>query len=654
MFAPGIPNSRHVSKIPRVQKPVTWQLSLQRHTAQKAGVHYDLRLVEGQRAHSWALRHWPETQGDKRLAIQQPTHTADYALNFQGPIKSGYGAGDVEIVRREPVEILEADDDHLRFNLYPGPRVQEYLLARTHGSQWLLHNVTRARGQLPDSKPGYRNQAVSELNPNGPEIWQAKVDGAHTLLDLTGSRVRVVSYRRGRRNEVIDHTPKTGLVGLKTPPELKGSILRAELGFVDKGGRAVPAARVGGLLNSGAWKSRCEQEASGHKPVIYPIDVVRWQGKDVSEAPYRQKAELLARAQKHAPWLTPVPEARDQKAKQRLLDDIVAGRLPETGEGVVTWHPDQATPTKAKIRPEIDVYVRKIFNENQPNKNMGFPPDEITGLQARLKQGKSIFTTRIKNEYGKYNVGDIVMTPMGVLKVKSAQKITGPHQMELTKKQKQDLAGERQELIELVKPRETMAGGFEFSQTPNGPIIGRVGTGFGHGLKKHMAQDPELYQGLKARVRTQVAPSQYAPRAPVFAGWHLDQQIPEGVKHASWAGFKGGVAAGALTGAGYNWGLGGSPIEGAMKGALLGGTVGGFMPAATHVIHAGGQAVQVPSKLMGVARMAKGGTTPQERETAMKTLKSMADARGLRVEEILKHASLAFDVGALDSLRRLR
>jgi len=81
--------------------------------------------------------------------------------------------------------------------------------------------------------------------------------------------------------------------------------------------------------------------------------------------------------------------------------------------------------------------------------------------------------------------------------------------------------------------RQGLAGGFEYSLTPDGPTVGRVGTGFSHDLKRDMAANPERYKGLHARVAVQPAPTHYAARAPSFKSWHLDVPLPEGTKTAA-------------------------------------------------------------------------------------------------------------------------
>jgi hypothetical protein len=458
-FAPGIPSSRAVRSLPTVKQPQTWELGLHRHLAERAGEHFDLRLgdPESGHAHSWALRKGLPAPGEKRLAVQQPTHTLSY-MDFKGPITKGYGKGDVELAQRDRTEVLRSGPKEVRFNVYKGKENQEYALRRMKGARdWLIQNVTPTRmagpaATLPSSKPKYKEvKDPLKLDVDNPNTeLQAKIDGAHVLYQFKspGSTPRVFSYRPTERaTGVIDHTQKLeGFAGLKTPGELKDTILRGELYAVDNKGKALPAARVGGILNANVWKSREKQQQEG-KLVPVAFDVVKFKGRNVENAPYAEKRELLQKAVGAAPWLSRPRTATTPDEKRKLIADIERGKEPSTEEGVVEWHADKPFPTKAKFKAERDVFVRSVFPE----------------------KGK----------------------------------------------------------------RPGMAGGFEFSYTKDGPVVGRVGTGMSHSMKRDMQQNPSKYEGLQARVTMQRAPMKYAPRAPAFKSFHLDQDIPEDVKTAA-------------------------------------------------------------------------------------------------------------------------
>jgi len=458
-FAPGIPLSRAIQPIPAVREPISWQFGIHAHHAEKAGEHFDLRLGDPEtgHAHSWALKYLPKP-GDKRLVVQQPTHTLKY-MDFKGRIESGYGKGDVDLARRDKTEIVSASNGHVRFNIYGGKETEEYLLRRQapDSKNWIIHNLTATRqvgpGQhVPSSKPSYgviKPEKIDVENPN-TEL-QAKIDGAHVLYQFkdTGRTAKIFSYRPTERaTGIIEHTHRLpDYWKNRTPSALKDSVLRGELYAEDKKGIALPAARVGGILNSNVWKSREKQKEEGKLvPVVF--DVVRWKGKNVEDEPYAAKKQLLAQAVKAAPWLRLPRTATTPAEKKKLISDIHAGREPSTVEGVIEWHKDKPVPKKSKFLQERDVYVRNIFAE----------------------------------------------------------------------------AGE--------KRKGTMAGGFEFSTAPKGPIIGRVGTGMSHAMKKDLLDNPSKYIGLKTRIMAQRAPENYAPRAPVFHSFHLDQDLPEGIKTA--------------------------------------------------------------------------------------------------------------------------
>ena len=453
--APGILRGAAVHTIPTVKHPEVWHFGVHDHYSEGgAGRHFDLRLghPETGHAHSWALRYWP-APGEMRLAVQQPTHSVDY-MDFSGRIESGYGKGRVDLIRRDKTEVIHADNNHVRFNLYSGKGQEEYLLRRAGGNKWLLHNITPTRNgkaaDLPNSKPKYRAKEPDKLDPNRPDtVWQAKIDGAHAIFmfDKPGSQARVFSYRPTERETgVIEHTHRLPAhTTLKTPSALQGSILRGELYGADETGKALEPARIGGILNANVWKSRKKQEEEGPlRSVVF--DVVKWKGRNVENEPYSKKLEMLREAVRHAPWLELPRMAHTPEEKQKLFDDIKSGREPTTKEGIIEWHlPSSAPPTKAKFLDEKDVIVRRIFPEK----------------------------------------------------------------------------------------REGMAGGFEFSYTKGGPIVGRVGTGMSHAMKRDMLQNPSKYEGLTARVLMQRTADRYAPRAPKFYGFHPDQDLPHDIKTAA-------------------------------------------------------------------------------------------------------------------------
>jgi len=73
------------------------------------------------------------------------------------------------------------------------------------------------------------------------------------------------------------------------------------------------------------------------------------------------------------------------------------------------------------------------------------------------------------------------------------------------------------------KYTDKAVGGFTYSHSPRGDIVGRVGTGFSDALRQDMAKNPGKYKGLVARVQAQTKYPTGALRGPSFKGFHLDK-----------------------------------------------------------------------------------------------------------------------------------
>jgi len=483
-LAPGIPSKR-VRRIPVVRSRAPneeWDMSMSLHPAKRRGDHIDLRLVDPDgHAHSWALPAEMPKPGKAVYAVQQPTHTGEYALQkkpFELP--PGYGetrqGEKVTPITVAKTEIVEAGQNKVRFLEHLGKKTREFVLRRLDAPtpdgkrMWVLNNATKTVGtlegkRLPLYKPKYKATEPEKIDfDDDDKVLSAKIDGAHTVMALHGKDkpVRVYSYRQPRAEEsgLIEHTHKFPEHHLRrSSNELKGTIIRTEL-WGSRDGKAIHATDVGGLLNSGTLKSRRKQEATGTKLRLTAIDVDRYKGRKFEDKPFADKLRVLrevvgkVRDADGEPVLELPPMAFTAEEKRRLHDLIKGKKLPETEEGLVQWDLAEPRPMKAVFRPDHDVYVRGVFKK---------PRGEARGH----------------------------------------------------------------------------AGGFEYSWTPDGPVVGRVGTGFTHAMRRDMLQNPEDYVGRVAKVKSMDAkqnktdPSQLgALRAAGFKGWHLDKNTPEMMKEA--------------------------------------------------------------------------------------------------------------------------
>jgi hypothetical protein len=102
----------------------------------------------------------------------------------------------------------------------------------------------------------------------------------------------------------------------------------------------------------------------------------------------------------------------------------------------------------------------KLFTQIPPSftraaggKYMDFPPEELPDLKERLTSGKTIGTTRVDAEKGKYAEGEIVDSELGPLKVVSIAEGRGienhPHYSELTSEWKLQIGDQSWDYITL-------------------------------------------------------------------------------------------------------------------------------------------------------------------------------------------------------------
>lgn len=413
-LGPGVP-SRSATPLPTVKKPETWEFSAHPHHAIRAGKHIDIRLGNPATgiAHSFVLPRRTELPGPGESALVIPTfdHTIDY-MNYTGPISSTYGKGEVKQGRREKTEVYHSDSGDepgtkLRFNLYEGAHPEEFSIRKAPSGTYVIHNKTQTRERRPDipsAKPKYKEIDVDQIDPgDNRQAMMPKLDGSHAVIDLKAGRApRVFSFREAKKTGtgLIEHTHKMPeMLTKKVPPSLDGTILRGEvLGLKD--GKAIPAQKIGGLLNSKVWKSRADQESSGVLLKAFPFDVVMHKGKSMEGAPFAEKLKVLREVEKSLVNLDVPPLATSAEEKINLMNTMRAGKHPLTEEGFVLVDKDHAaTPIKAKFSKDYDVFVRGVnpakkkgggFHDRAGNISYSWTPDgPVAGTLGGFAHGEA-------------------------------------------------------------------------------------------------------------------------------------------------------------------------------------------------------------------------------------------------------------------------
>lgn len=116
-------------------------LVVQEHDAQKAGLHYDLRLEDEGVLRSWSVPKLPAlvaNQIGRALAIQVEDHPLAYA-SYEGDIPLGqYGGGSVRIWDKVEYEPLSKGDKTWKFRVASGRMKGVWVLIHMDSNQWLL------------------------------------------------------------------------------------------------------------------------------------------------------------------------------------------------------------------------------------------------------------------------------------------------------------------------------------------------------------------------------------------------------------------------------------------------------------------------------------------------------------------------------------
>lgn len=214
-------------------------------------------------------------------------------------------------------------------------------------------------------KRPYKALEIGKLDPSKEhEAWTAKIEGAHTIVDLKAGKLpRLFSHRISKRTgNPIEYTPKLPHI---TEKSRLTATLRGETFAVDKDGRPVHGDVVTALLVSKTDRSHELQKELGIRTQTALIDVDKVNGKDVSHMPFTFKRKLMEQIVKANPNFILPDMATTTAQKKSLLKSILSKKHSQTMEGVVTHdlHAESKAFGKAKVIQDHDVYVRRIFTE---------------------------------------------------------------------------------------------------------------------------------------------------------------------------------------------------------------------------------------------------------------------------------------------------
>lgn len=229
----------------------------QRHEADRAGLHYDWRVVIGDKAYSWATKKVTPPPRGKLILWEQPVHDRAYALSKTVVIPPGqYGAGTTYLEYAQKGTAKFEHNDYFELNLNNGDRYYIKKMPSYGDKAWLMVNLSGVEKKESGTK-NMNKQASS----NPPNRYLEK------LASLTYSLGKLMG-NRGRLYDKASNVYKYRAT-MTSNPELKAKLLkrveRADIkkalantdtlkarmfvpeSFVEGASKAIPGAAIAAL-----------------------------------------------------------------------------------------------------------------------------------------------------------------------------------------------------------------------------------------------------------------------------------------------------------------------------------------------------------------------------------------------------------------------
>ena len=303
-------------------KPIQTKMSIQKHNAERAGQHRDLRVQIGNKAASFALpKNLPDVPGRPRLAIQQPEHEASY-MGFSGKIPQGYGKGRVKVEHWGDIDILKWGKDEKKIQVLSGKKKGVYTLKRTDKNNWMVIKHKEGKGMEHYKLAPIKKKLKPVMWDDPNYVAELKRDGARYALQIGEDGTKVISVRKSVKGKPIDKSANVPQIAheLKSK-EYAGTVLDAEI-FHDKGHNV-----LGGIMNSEPEKARQTQVTIG-KAKYEVFDILKYKGVDVTGEPYIKRRAMIEKLNKELNM--PITQKFEDKKFEKYSELIARGE-----EGVV-------------------------------------------------------------------------------------------------------------------------------------------------------------------------------------------------------------------------------------------------------------------------------------------------------------------------------
>ena len=114
-----------------------WDMSIQLHKNQN-GKHFDIRLHRPgeDKAYSWSMKKIPLNNIKPVLAIRTHDHNISH-MDFEGPMSTTKGFGEVKLVRRGKINVEKINDNGIHFTF----NKQKFRLRPYQGKKYMFERI---------------------------------------------------------------------------------------------------------------------------------------------------------------------------------------------------------------------------------------------------------------------------------------------------------------------------------------------------------------------------------------------------------------------------------------------------------------------------------------------------------------------------------
>jgi ATP-dependent DNA ligase len=424
---------------------------------------------------SFATRKGLPAPGEKRMVFMQPIHRGQYA-EFEGQIHRGYGKGVVKTHDRGTIVVTHADPDKIKFVVAHRKFPEYYTMVRT--------------------KKPYAPTTAREREAQGGSwlmINHTPMDAAKFLKGVPGEvGLKKLKYTKVPAEQVDklfspDYMVQEKIDGASALYHLLGDRIEALSYRVSKDqGRPIihtyrifgPGRAIGGIKLPEELKGTILRgEVYGTRPdgsVIPPQELGGILNSSVQNSLEKQRERRIV-------------------LKNMIFDVVRKGKEPIPPKALSAQARQEALREISKHLPQDRFHLPETAET----------PEEAKALYERISSGVHPRTSE-----------GIVAWPMEPGKVPRKVK---PRP-------------ERDVWVRNIFPGEgrlagSAAGGFEYSLSPEGPVVGRVGTGFTDKTRQEMWTQRESWPGRMARISTLAQHPSGAYREPSFIALHEDYPL---------------------------------------------------------------------------------------------------------------------------------